>query len=46
MILIDELKRIWKETMLAYFKVLSGRFPGGNETNQREKSFPAEIRAG
>jgi hypothetical protein len=29
----NELERMWKEAVVAYFKVLSLHFPGGNEEN-------------
>jgi hypothetical protein len=44
----DELDRIFKEAVVAYFKVLSQHLPGGAKENH-EKTFkildiPAEIR--
>jgi hypothetical protein len=29
----DELERMWKEAVMAYFKVLSRNSPGGTELN-------------
>jgi hypothetical protein len=29
----DELEKIWKEAVMAYFKVLSWHSPGGTEEN-------------
>jgi hypothetical protein len=33
-----ELERIWKEAVVAYFKVLSGYFPGGTEETTKSLS--------
>jgi hypothetical protein len=30
----DELEMVWKEAVVAYFKVLSRHFPGGTDENQ------------
>jgi hypothetical protein len=32
----DELERMWKEAVMAYFKVLSRHFPGGTEENHEK----------
>jgi hypothetical protein len=34
----DELERIWKEVVVAYFKVLSWHLPGGTEKNHKKTS--------
>jgi hypothetical protein len=31
----DELERTWKETVIAYFKVISQHLPGGTEKNKK-----------
>jgi hypothetical protein len=33
---INELERIWKEAVMALFKVLSRYFPGGTEENYKK----------
>jgi hypothetical protein len=46
MISNNELERIWKEAVVALFKVLSQALPGGTKENHRNLrivSVPAEI---
>jgi hypothetical protein len=44
----DELERMWKEAVVAYFKVLSRHSPGGTEENTKTLSQDslAELGAG
>jgi hypothetical protein len=44
--MIDELERIWKEAVLALFKVLSRHLSGGTEENHEEPVRKASFRAG
>jgi hypothetical protein len=35
----DGLERMWKEAVVAYFKVLSRHLPGGTEESHENSSF-------
>jgi hypothetical protein len=40
----DKLERVWKEAVVAYFKVISRHLPGGTDENQ--EIFIQDSRSG